>query len=54
MGCLAGDARGEGRSMTPRPLAERIVAELARRGERIAVADTPLWHNRIDQKGRVS
>ncbi|WP_019834418.1 rhamnogalacturonidase [Sphingomonas sp. PR090111-T3T-6A] len=22
--------------------------------ERIAVADTPLWHNRIDQKGRVS
>ena len=22
--------------------------------ERIAVAETPLWHNRIDQKGRVS
>jgi nicotinamide-nucleotide amidase len=26
--------------MTPRPLAERIVAELARRGERIAVAES--------------
>jgi len=40
VGCLAGDARGEDGAMSQRPLAERIVAELARRDERVAVAES--------------
>jgi nicotinamide-nucleotide amidase len=40
VGRLAGDAGGQGDAMTASPLAERIVAELTRRGERIALAES--------------